>query len=429
MWRTCFVGQLLVVAAVSSSLLACGSSEGDGDGAGANGSGGTKGGPVLIGGSTGTGAGKGTHDGGLVPLTADEVDDITNAACTGWSAEGENLPAVLQLVVDVSGSMDDPAPGGNRRSKWQVTRDALSDAIDTLPASVSAGVLYYPNRDTGSSTTARPVNACVNVDEMVPIAILGNNGSAQRGALQSSLDDANTDSYTPTHDAYHHALKSSLEPFQAQANKFMLLITDGAPTMSLGCIGGSMGGMMGGGGGVVDAPTQPIVDEIKAAFGTGIRTFLIGSPGSEMSSEGNMDMRPWMSKAAQEGGTAQAGCQVDGPNFCHLDMTQEPDFGQALVEGLATVVGQIIDTCTFAVPPAPDGQTVDPNLTTLIIESSMGATLALQDDKGDCGEGWRFNASGQVELCPATCEKIKGDASARVQLMFGCTVDQVVPVK
>lgn len=422
MWRTCFVGQLLVVAAVSSSLFGCGSSEGDGDGAGANGSGGTNGGLVLGGGGGKTG----THEGGLVPLTPEQVDDITNAACTGWAAEGENLPAVLQLVVDVSGSMDDPAPGGNRRTKWQVTREALREAIDTLPASVSAGVLYYPNRDTGSSTTMRPVNACVNVDEMVPIAILGNNGSAQRGALQRSLDDANTDSYTPTHDAYHHALKSSLEPFQAQANKFMLLITDGAPTMSLGCIGGDTGGMMGS---VMDAPTQPIVDEIKAAFGTGIRTFLIGSPGSEESSESDMDMRPWLSKAAQEGGTAKAGCQVDGPNFCHLDMTQEPDFGQALVDGLATVVGQIIDTCTFAVPPAPDGQTVDPNLTTLIIESSMGATLALQDDKGDCGEGWRFNTSGQVELCPATCEKIKGDASARVQLMFGCTVDQVVPVK
>ncbi len=403
MWRTCFVGQLLVVAAVSSSLFACGSSDGDADGAGANGSGGTGG---LVLGTGGKSAGTGTHDGGLVPLTPDEVEDIENAACTGWAAEGENLPAVLQLVVDVSGSMDDPAPGGNRRTKWQVTRDALSEAIDTLPASVSAGVLYYPNRDTGSSTTTRPVNSCVNVDEMVPIAILGNDSSPQRDALQSSLDDANTDSYTPTHDAYHHALKQSLEPFQAQANKFMLLITDGAPTMSLGCIGGMMGGGMGMG--VVDAPTQPIVDEIKAAFGTGIRTFLIGSPGSEESSEGNMDMRPWLSRAAQEGGTAKAGCQVDGPNFCHLDMTQEPDFGQALVDGLATVVGQIIDTCTFAVPPAPNGQTVDPNLTTLIIESSMGATLALQDDKGDCGEGWRFNASGQVELCPATCDKDQG---------------------
>ena len=428
MWRTCFVGQLLVVAAVSSSLFACGSSEGDGDGAGANGSGGTNGGLMLGGGNGGKAAGNGTHDGGLVPLTAEEVEQIETAACTGWAAEGENLPAVLQLVVDVSGSMDDDAPGSNR-SKWEVTRDALSEAIDTLPASVSAGVLYYPNRDTGSSTMARPVNACVEVDEMVPIAILGNDNSPQRGALQTSLEDANTDSYTPTHDAYAHALTESLQPFQAQANKFMLLITDGAPTMAKGCIGGNRmgGGMMGGG--VMDAPTEPIVSEISGAFAGGIRTFLIGSPGSEESSEGNGDMRPWLSRAAQEGGTAKAGCQVDGPNFCHLDMTQEPDFGQALVEGLATVVGQIIDTCTFAVPPAPDGQTVDPNLTTLIIESSKGSTLALQDDKGDCGEGWRFNAAGQVELCPATCESIKGDSSARVQLMFGCSVDQVVPVK
>ncbi len=428
MWRTCFVGQLLVVAVVSSSLFACGSSEGDDDGAGANGSGGTNGGLVLTGGNAGKNAGNGTHDGGLVPLTPEEVEKIETAACTGWSAEGENLPAVLQLVVDVSGSMDDDAPGSNR-SKWEVTRDALSEALDTLPGSVSAGVLYYPNRDTGSGTRARPVNACVAVDEMVPIAILGNNGSRQRNALETSLDDANTGSYTPTHDAYAHALKESLEPFKAQANKFMLLITDGAPTMSKGCIGGRMdgGGMMGGG--VMDAPTEPIVAEIAGAFARGTRTFLIGSPGSEKSSESETDMRPWLSHAAQEGGTAKAGCQVDGPNFCHLDMTQEPDFSQALVEGLATVVGQIIDTCTFAVPPAPNGQTVDPNLTTLIVESSTGATLVLQDDKGDCGEGWRFNASGQVELCPATCDKIKGDSSATVQLMFGCSIDQVVPVK
>lgn len=428
MWRTCFVGQLLVVAAVSSSLLACGSDSGDDDGAGAKGSGGTTGGVVLGGGTSSIGSVNGNLDGGTEPLTPEDVENIENAACTGWTAEGENLPAVLQLVVDVSGSMDDPAPGSNQ-SKWQVTRAALREAIDTLPASVSAGVLYYPNRDTGSGTTMRNVNACVEVDEMVPIAILGNDGSRQRDALQSSLDDANTDSYTPTHDAYRYALTESLSPFQAQANKFMLLITDGAPTMSLGCIGGRTGGMMGGGGTVMDAPTEPIVAEIAGAFASGIRTFLIGSPGSEESSQGDEDMRPWLSRAAQQGGTAKAGCQVDGPNFCHLDMTQEPDFGQALVEGLATVVGQIIDTCTFAVPPAPDGQTVDPNRTTLIVQSSSGASLVKQDNKGDCGDGWRFNAAGQVELCPATCDRIKADSSASVQLMFGCSIDQVVPVR
>jgi hypothetical protein len=424
--RSYFTGPVLVIAAISGLIAGCGSSsDDDGGGPGANGSGGTG---LVLGGGSGANKGNGTHDGGVVPLTPDEIENIENAACTGWAAEGENLPAVLQLVVDVSGSMDDDAPGSNQ-SKWDVTRDALSQAIDTLPASVSAGVLYYPNRDTGSSMTMRAVNQCVNVGAMVPIGALGNDNSQQRRALQRSLDDADTNSYTPTHDAYRYALQEGLVPYQAQANKFMLLITDGAPTMSLGCIGGRMGGMGMMGGGAMDAPTDPIVDEIKGAFGTGIRTFLIGSPGSEESSQGDGDMRPWLSRAAQEGGTAKAGCQVDGPNFCHLDMTQDENFSQALVDGLATIVGQIIDTCTFAIPDAPAGQTVDPSLTTLIVQSSSGASLVLQDDTGDCGEGWRFNAGGQVELCPATCDKVMADASSTVQLLFGCSVDQVIPVK
>lgn len=282
MSRSFFMAPVLFLT-VSSLLSGCGSDSDDGEG-GPNGSGGSG---LMLGNGTG-GKGSGTHNGGLVPLTPQEIENIENAACTGWSAEGENLPAVLQLVVDVSGSMDDDAPGSNR-SKWEVTRAALSEAIDTLPASVSAGVLYYPNRDTGSSMTMRPVNQCIDVGAMVPIAALGNDNSPQRRELQSSLDDANTDSYTPTHDAYRYALREGLVPYQAQANKFMLLITDGAPTMSLGCIGGDMDGMMGGGG-VMDAPTDPIVDEIAGAFSMGIRTFLIGSPGSEESSQGDGDM-------------------------------------------------------------------------------------------------------------------------------------------
>jgi hypothetical protein len=166
MSRSFFIGPVVVLAAASSLISGCGSnSEGDGGGSGANGSGGTG---LMLGGNGSGAKGNGTHDGGVVPLTPDEIEEIENAACTGWSAEGENLPAVLQLVVDVSGSMDDDAPGSNQ-SKWEVTRDALSEAIESLPASVAAGVLYYPNRDTGSSMSERPVNQCVNVGAMVPI--------------------------------------------------------------------------------------------------------------------------------------------------------------------------------------------------------------------------------------------------------------------
>jgi hypothetical protein len=370
----------------------------------------------------------GVHDGGTQELTPEDVENIINAACAGWMGEGENLPAVLQLVVDVSGSMEQDAPGGGG-SKWDVTREALRDAIETLPASAAVGVLYYPNRDTGLELDPRPVTACVEVDEMVPIDLLGAQGSGHRDDLDQSLDDANTGSYTPSHDAYRYALDEGLMPYQSQANKFMLLITDGAPTLALQCIGeesGGGGGMMGGGK-VQDAPTPPIVDEIEAAAGAGIRTFIIGSPGSEESSNGD-DKRPWLSEAAQVGGTAAAGCTVNGPNFCHMDMTQEPDFAAALVAGLGAVVGQIVNQCEFSFPEPPPGESIDPNETQLVVQTSSGAKLVKPSNQDDCTEGWQLNMAGRIELCPASCEEVKTDPSARVQLLFGCTEEDVIPI-
>jgi hypothetical protein len=367
----------------------------------------------------------GNLNGGTTELSPEDVENITNAACAGWVGEGENLPAVLQLVVDVSGSMEDDAPGGGG-SKWDVTREALRDALETLPASAAAGVLYYPNRNNELSTDPRPVDECVNVDAMIPIDLLGAQGSGHRDTLDESLDDANTGSYTPTHDAYKYALDNGLKPYNSQANKFMLLITDGAPTMALQCIGENAGGGGGGmmGGKIVDQPTAPIVDEVAGAMAAGIRTFIIGSPGSEESSNGD-DKRPWMSEAAQKGGTAAAGCATNGPNFCHMDMTQEPDFAAALVAGLGAVVGQIVNQCEFSFPEPPPGETIDPNQTQLIVQTSSGAKLVKPSTQDNCTEGWQLTMAGRIQLCPASCEEVKNDPTARVQLLFGCSSDEI----
>jgi hypothetical protein len=361
-------------------------------------------------------------EGGKVDLTSEQIQDIEQASCTGWSAEGENVPATLELVVDVSYSMTEQAPGTNQ-SKWEVTHDALRDAVDALPASVAVGVLYYPNMDVQLSSTDRPIDECVNVDEMVPIQQLGEADSQQRIAIQRSLDDARTAGYTPTHDAYRYALNEGLLPYMGSGNqKFMLLITDGAPTMSLGCNSHEATQQQ-----IRDMPTQPIIDEVTAARAQGIRTFVIGSPGSEEASEeANGDMRPWLSRAATEGGTASAGCALDGPNFCHMDMTQEEDFGAALREGLANIAGQVVDTCTFEIPEPPDGDTIDPTLTNLVVTWGSGsASLFLPDNVGACDVGWTFNEDGQVELCPTTCNEVKLDEGATVQLTFGCGTEVI----
>ena len=406
-------------------------------------------------GSGGTGV---PNQGGTIQLTAEQLEAIENGSCTGWTQEGENLPAVLQLVVDVSRSMLDPAPGGTPgETRWTVTRDALDQAIESLPASVAVGVLYYPNRAvTLNSETPRPITECVDVEKLVPIAELGEADSTQRAGLAASLVDAEPDGYTPTHDAYKYALETSLLPYQASGNqKFMLLITDGAPTMAEGCLSapapaacptgcdtdpagcptgctcapgcqGSPDGCPAGcvqptAGGVVDVATQPIVDSVTAAMAQGIRTFVIGSPGSEVGSDG-MDKRPWLSKAAIEGGTALEGCAEAGPTFCHMDMTEEEDFSTALTEGLAAVAGQVVDTCSFVVPEPPDGQTLDPDTTNLIAVWGDGtATAFLRDAEGACDTGWNFDATGtQIELCPASCDQLKAGAGATVRLSFGC---------
>jgi hypothetical protein len=358
------------------------------------------------------------HDGGTLELTPDQVIAVGSAACVGWEGEGVYQPAVLQLVVDVSGSMEDDAPGGNG-SKWDVTQAALADAIYALPDLVSVGVLYYPNKDTGSSSTPLDVSECVNTDAVVPIAELGTNNHRQ--TVLDSLNQADTGSYTPTHDAYRYALAQSLMPYQSTAPKFMLLITDGAPTRAVNCIGENDNG-----GQPEESPTQPIIDEVAGASQVGIRTFLIGSPGSEESRSG-ADMRPWLSQAAIEGGTAADQCEADGPMFCHMDMTQEPDFSAALTEGLGTVVGQVFDPCVFTVPEPPSGETINPNETNLIINWTDGsASLILPDDTGDCAEGWQFSGADEITLCPTSCDAAKADPGSRAQLSFGCTTDEVI---
>ncbi len=430
-------GALLLAAGIGAATLGCG---GDGnDGANPDGSGGNVGDSDIdlgnsSGGTQGANAAEFSEsDGGLVELDSDQVSDLESLACTGWSAEGENLPATLQIVVDTSTSMTEAAPGSND-SKWEVTRDALDTAIADLPPSVAVGLLLYPNQPLNNLYgTGGDINSCVNTGGMVPISQLGNEGSEQRTTLSQSLEDATIEGFTPTHDAYRYALEEGLIPYQGLANKFMLLITDGAPTMRLVCDSSDPdgGGQNGGGFTLYDQPTQPIVDEIAAAYSSNnIRTFLIGSPGSDESSEETgADMRPWLSQAAIEGNTADANCQANGPDFCHMDMTEEPDFAAALSSGLSSIAGQIINSCTFAMPEPDGDQSIDATLTNLVVTWGDGTSaLVKPDNVGDCSQGWRYNDDGHVELCADVCEQVKMDEDARVQLTFGCSVDEVEQV-
>jgi hypothetical protein len=418
--------------AVSSLGVGCGSENGEGGDGSGNGNGSRNGDGDIVLAGDGDGDGDGTgdgdfsfdgeFDGGVLVLTDEELASITDEACAGWKHEGEVLPSTIQLVVDASSSMRREAPG-TTQSKWEVTRDLLLEGIvgvdgNGLPGSVSVGMLFYPNRP-GVVSTPEPqaTSACLKTDALIMAEPLGGVDGAHRAVVRSSIENAVTEQWTPTHDAYRYALNEGLLPSQQPGNKFMLLITDGYPTISLGCV--QEAGQTDGSG--VD-PEQ-IVNEISAAADQGITTFLIGSPGSEAN-------RDWMSRAAVIGGSAPDDCNVAGPvgEYCHMDMTTADDFSVALREGLARIAGAITP-CTYAYAEPPEGQTIDENAINVVVRKSDGTTsLIIRDDIGDCDEGWQKGDGNEVVLCPKTCSDVQLEPTTTVELAFGCD-SLVTPVR
>ena len=395
---------VVVPACAAVLAISCGGS----DGSNVNGSNGN-GGPTGTGGTVilGTGAnGNLPGTGGSsssTPITRD-------AACADGTGVGDAIPAVVEMVIDISGSMDWGADGNHNpprnMSKWDITSVALKDAVAKLPASIAVGINFFPNNPQGQ--------ACIRNRIDLPIALLGANNSAQRRAFDRAIDAANPSDATPTHAAFKFGAET-VGASTLAGRKFVLLITDGIPTKALDCSGD---GMM-----AVD--TQPLIDEVATAATAAISTFVIGSPGSE-------DARDSLSQMATKGGTAKAGCSDAGPSYCHLDMTTATDFGAALSAGLADVAGQI-GTCEFTVPPAPAGKTLDPTLVNVIYTHADGSEASIpQDAKGDCASGWKYDDNQnptKITLCGSDCDAVKADGGAKIDVIFGCTTETNVPVK
>jgi hypothetical protein len=172
-------------------------------------------------------------------------------------------------------------------------------------------------------------------------------------------------------------------------------------------------------------PTEPILDAIWAARSDrAIRTFLIGSPGSEDNGAGG-DMRPWLSTGAVLGGTAIPGCNVQGPNYCHVDLVDESDFASALRARLSQIVGQLV-SCSFELPAQPDGAALDPTRMNLLFTPSASEQpqLVMQNPEANCYFGWQRHEN-TLALCGQTCEIVRRDPGAKLELLLGCATQQV----
>jgi hypothetical protein len=398
------MGGAFRILSIGVVAAACGGAVAEDAGGGAGAEGGTAAGPQGGSGvATGGSAGAALFE-DLVAITSDRLTELTATACAGTQMSCEITPHRVELVVDLSASMTRVAPGSSRTS-WELVRDGLRAAIARpLPPNVrEAGVLFFPNRPTAANLgSALPAPACISSADDVPIAPNESSFPAMDSAL--ARVEPNPDAGAPIHDAYRMAV-DALSEKEDEFLPVVVLVTDGHPTFELGCYGIGLASY--------PVDPEPIIAEIANAYEAGILTLVVGAPGSA-------DARSWLSRAAREGGTARPACSDEGPVFCHIDMTEEPDLGLAVFRWLA--VPCFAPLCTWNLPVVAPGAQLDLAQLSLVYLNPAGTYLVQRaaDPSAACTRGWHDSADGtQIEICPETCDLIQS-TFGEIEILVGC---------
>ena len=287
----------------------------------------------------------------------------------------------MMIVLDRSGSMQD---GG----RWMPSVSAVRKITQQLQSRIRFGLALFPEDNTqtistmttngGFSISIGGGDSCLPGKVVVPIAEMN------AGPIGMKLDMTRPNGGTPTSETLLKLLDTYAEmdssPDAKQHPKFVLLVTDGAPT----CPNGNGG-----------EPNQPDIDAsyraIEMLTDRMVKTYVIGY---DTMSAGNEMLAQVLDGFAQRGGTG--------------DMKHRPVEDEASLTAALENIASTIATCSFALDKAPPR--ADYVLVTL-----DGKQLNLDD-----ANGWRMVDDKTVEIVGNACNTFKSGAhllNAQVQCM------------
>jgi hypothetical protein len=339
--------------------------------------------------------------------------------CDAMSYVSPQLPSSILFVIDRSGSMAcNPPPDQtveecnadpvrkvkDKPSRWEITIQALNDAFAGLAGSNAAIGLSFFSTDGYCGVDSTPV---VGLDKP---------SDSQLMALSDAMAVASPAGGTPIVGGVILGYNHLHEELHASGNRYVVLITDGEESC----------GTKGDDTDTADlaAARDQLLDvEVAKAREANIKTFVIGSPGSE-------GARGFLSELAFLGGTARSpdcmhGDRNSKTGDCHFDLSAESDFAKVLQDSLGKISGEALG-CEFKTPPGGS------SLINVQYSQNGGEPQCFAQDNAPCdggANGWQFAKKddgsqdlSRVVLCGPACDMVKSDPTTVVDVILGCDV-------
>lgn len=334
------------------------------------------GGDDNSGGSTGTQTGNGPATTGTGFQESSSNNTGGGADCVSTNEKAEPTPLDIVFVVDWSGSM--------QGASWAGSTAALRDFLeDPASAGISAGMVYFPTiKENFDDTCDHQLYAVLDV----PIAELPGNAFALTNSMPADAIGSPSPLYA--------GLRGALQTAVARQELF--------PKHKVIVVMASDGGYNACGEGLASITAWP---EAAQDY-NGVETYTIAV---ESSANINFDA---LNAIAAAGGTTAL-----------YDASNIDAFAEKIAEIRDTALG-----CDFNIPDAPPNVMLAwDKVNFTYTPGGVGTPLTLPhaDDLADCGDGpgWYYDNNvmpTKIIVCPASCDTIKNDMSAEVEVAFGC---------
>ncbi len=349
-------------------------------------------------GEHGSGAGE---DGGTAPVTPNQPpatgelsEDGGNCGVQKFTL-GRQSPDLL-IVLDASGSMEDPLSGAG--SRWSAVTSVLKQTVSSTQADIGWGLEIFPVKND--------FTCAIGGEVKVPV------GPQRSAEISKALDAHTPTGGTPTAGAIRTGLAHLLAAGGTNP-KFMLLATDGLPTCaaiptSCSCPSGQTPQTVGGVGqcctnnngassctSCPQVPTPETFRALREAAEKGVHTFVVGV-GLAAEETANLD------EMAIAGKEPRAGT----PRFYAVSNQSE------LVSSINSISKGII-SCTFALSAPPPR----PEWVNILINGQK-----VPKDPAHV-EGWDYGggATSSLQFFGSYCKTLQDNApGTTVTAVYGC---------